>query len=247
MKRIIKIGVMVSGSGSNLQAIMNACDAGKINGSVVVVGSDNSNAYGLTRARNRGIETFTVDYREHRKRYMLHGTSYLPADYSCDDYFCKGGDIRREWKTAAEREMLDKLAGYGIDLLVLAGFMKILTPYFIDRWNTVDGKWQWRIMNIHPALLPAFPGTRGYEDTFDYGCKIGGCTIHFVDYGKDTGPIIGQSAYQILAKNTLEEIEKKGLKLEHELYSVCIQYFALGWLRVVENDKKRKIVVIEPQ
>jgi phosphoribosylglycinamide formyltransferase-1 len=124
----------------------------------------------------------------------------------------------------AERRLLDHIESYDMDLLVLAGFMRVLTPYFIDRINTKDKGC--RIMNIHPALLPAFPGTDGYGDTFRYGCKIGGCTVHFVDYGEDTGPIIGQKAFEIADGDTLEDVKKKGLKKEWELYPACIQKFA---------------------
>ncbi len=102
--------------------------------------------------------------------------------------------------------------------------MHTLTPYFIDRINIDPDKK--RIMNIHPALLPAFPGTDGYGDTFRYGCKVGGCTVHYIDYGEDTGPIIGQRAYQIEDDDTLESIKKKGLALEWQLYPACIQKFA---------------------
>ncbi|MBF0235511.1 MAG: hypothetical protein HQK65_21120, partial [Desulfamplus sp.] len=84
------------------------------------------------------------------------------------------------------------------------------------------------IMNIHPALLPSFPGTDGYGDTFRYGCKVGGCTVHYIDYGEDTGPIIGQRAFVIEDNDTLEDVKKKGLALEWELYPLCIQKFALG-------------------
>ena len=110
--------------------------------------------------------------------------------------------------------------------------MRNLTPYFIDRVNTE--RCRPRIMNIHPALLPAFAGNDGYGDTFRYGCKVGGCTVHFIDYGEDTGPIIGQRAFQIEPEDTLDTIRKKGLKLEWELYPACIQLFALGRLHTVK-------------
>ena len=127
-------------------------------------------------------------------------------------------------RAIAEKKLLDFILAYDIDLLVLAGFMRTLSPYFIDRMNTVPGKW--KIMNIHPALLPSFPGTDGYGDTFRHGCKVGGCTVHFIDYGEDTGPIIGQRAFQITDEDTLESVKKKGLALEWELYPECIQKFA---------------------
>ncbi|MBU2429698.1 MAG: phosphoribosylglycinamide formyltransferase, partial [Proteobacteria bacterium] len=127
-------------------------------------------------------------------------------------------------RAIAEKKLLDHIRSYDMDLLVLAGFMRVLTPYFIDRINTVPGKY--KIMNIHPALLPAFPGTDGYGDTFAYGCKIGGCTVHYVDYGEDTGPIIGQKAFEINDTDTLEDVRKKGLEKEWQLYPECIQKFA---------------------
>lgn len=126
-------------------------------------------------------------------------------------------------RAIAEKALLDKILSYEMDLLVLAGFMRVFTPYFIDRINT--GK-KHRIMNIHPALLPAFPGTDGYGDTFKYGCKIGGCTVHFIDYGEDTGPIVGQKAFEILDTDTLDDVKKKGLAKEWELYPACIQKYA---------------------
>ena len=116
------------------------------------------------------------------------------------------------------------MLAYDMDLLVLAGFMRVFTPYLIDRINTEPG--QYKIMNIHPALLPSFPGTDGYGDTFRYGCKIGGCTVHYIDYGEDTGPIIGQKAFEIQDSDTLDDIKRKGLEKEWELYPQCIQKFA---------------------
>jgi phosphoribosylglycinamide formyltransferase-1 len=89
-------------------------------------------------------------------------------------------------------------------------------------------------MNIHPSLLPAFAGLDGYGDTFRYGCKVGGCTVHFIDYGEDSGPIIGQRAFQIEPRDTIDSIRGKGLKLEWELYSECIQLFAVGRIKVVK-------------
>jgi len=107
--------------------------------------------------------------------------------------------------------------------------MRTLTPYFIDRVNPVLGPP--RIMNIHPSLLPAFPGTDGYGDTYRFGCKVAGCTVHFIDYGEDTGPIIGQMAFPIDSDDTLESVRAKGLKLEWKLYPECINLFAQGRLK----------------
>ena len=112
--------------------------------------------------------------------------------------------------------------------------MRTFTPYFIDRINT-DPHMP-RIMNIHPALLPAFPGVDGYGDTYRYGSKVGGCTVHFIDYGEDTGPLLGQRAFQIEPRDTLEAIRQKGLALEWELYPECIQLFAEGRVKVVNRE-----------
>ena len=111
--------------------------------------------------------------------------------------------------------------------------MRNLTPYFIDRVNTNPE--QPRIMNVHPALLPAFPGVDGYGDTFRYGCKVGGCTVHFIDYGEDSGPIIGQKCFAIEPADTLETIREKGLKREWELYPEAIQLYAENRLKVLEK------------
>ena len=134
-------------------------------------------------------------------------------------------------RAVAEARLLQEMAPFDVDLLVLAGFMRNLTPYFIDRFNT--DPLNPRIMNIHPALLPAFPGVDGYGDTFRYGCKVGGCTVHFIDYGEDSGPIIGQKCFSIQEDDTLDTIRKKGLELEWQLYPECIQLFAEGCLVLV--------------
>ncbi len=111
--------------------------------------------------------------------------------------------------------------------------MRTLTPYFIDRVNTASGKP--RIMNIHPALLPAFPGVDGYGDTYRHGCKVAGCTVHFIDYGEDTGPIIGQRSFPIDPGDTIETVRKKGLQLEWQLFPECIQLYARDRLVIVEQ------------
>jgi phosphoribosylglycinamide formyltransferase 1 len=245
----IRIGVLVSGSGSNLQAIMDACERGTVNGNVVVVGADNETAYGLVRAQRKGIPTFLLDYRE-IKRDWRAGKFITPADYDHQDtvrkvgsdFFSKMGAEYFAAKAATENILLSQLNKFKLDLLCLAGFMQILTPYFIDRFNA-NSKLL-RIMNIHPAILPSFPGTDGYGDTYRHGCKVGGCTVHFVDYGEDTGPIIGQRAYSIEPHDTLETIKAKGLALEWELYPERIQLFAEGRLLVTINETGRKIVEI---
>ncbi len=232
----INIGTMISGGGTNLQAIIDACAKNQIDATIAFTGSDNPDAKGLKRARKAGIDTFVVDYASIISSCRQNGSDeVLPDDFNLDDIFAKqklvGGSALSE-KTAfflksravAEKQLLDIILDYDIDLLVLAGFMRVMTPYFIDRMNTTPG--QYRIMNIHPALLPAFPGTDGYGDTFRYGCRIGGCTVHFIDYGEDTGPIIGQKAFAIDDDDTLDDVKRKGLELEWALFPACIQKYA---------------------
>lgn len=246
MPEPIRIGALVSGSGTNLQAIIDACRNGAINGRMVFVGSDKREAGGLIRAEQNDIPTFVVDYKKiGRESIENPGQIVPPTDFDLDDVLVKrkffsdqdDPDRIRSFLThraAAEARLLEAMDVYPFDLLVLAGFMRVLTPYFIDRIN--PDRDHPRIMNIHPALLPAFAGVDGYGDTFRYGCKVGGCTVHFIDYGEDTGPIIGQRAFQILPDDTLDSIRQKGLKLEWELYPACIQLFAQRRIKIIRKE-----------
>ena len=263
MGRNIRIGALISGGGTNLQAVIDACRRGKINGRMVYVGSDSPDAGGLVRARQENIPTFVVDYKSIlRKTRAEPEKAKLPDDFDFNDLLAKQNffgyhdDPARVnffliSRAMAEARLLKAMEPRPFDLLILAGFMRNLSPYFIDRVNIERDRP--RIMNIHPALLPAFAGIDGYGDTFRYGCKVGGCTVHFVDYGEDTGPIIGQRAFQIQPQDTIDSIRQKGLKLEWELYPACIQLFAQGRIKVVPKDFElgkgrkvmRRIVVIE--
>lgn len=263
MKKKIKIGALVSGGGSNLQAIIDACESGIINGEMAFVGTDNPIASGLKRARQHNIPTFVVDYNEIIDEFKNNPREFkAPDDFDPEEALARqtlfhGGHDQQKinafliTRAAAESRLLRQMAAFPWDLLVLAGFMRKLSPYIID---CVDkDPTQPRIMNIHPALLPAFPGTDGYGDTLRYGCKVGGCTVHFVDYGEDSGPIIGQRTFAIEAQDTLESIKSKGLQLEWELYPACIQLFAEDRLKVKEEicpasgggTLKRRVVIIK--
>jgi phosphoribosylglycinamide formyltransferase-1 len=235
----INMGTLISGGGTNLQAIIDACDGGHIDAMIVFTGSDVPDVKGLERAQKANIETFVVDYAKIIRSLKSKGISDsdLPDDFDVEEIKTKQKltgtgqseeqiDFFLKSRAIAEKQLLDIILSYKIDLLVLAGFMRVLTPYFIDRINTEPGRY--KIMNIHPALLPSFPGTDGYGDTFRYGCKIGGCTVHFIDYGEDTGPIIGQKAFEISDSDTLDDVKKNGLAKEWELYPACIQKFAQG-------------------
>jgi phosphoribosylglycinamide formyltransferase-1 len=255
MKTDLRIGALISGGGTNLQAVIDACENKRVGGRVVFVGSDNPRAKGLERARRHGIAAFVVDYGAILQAYRRAPTAAaLPKDFDFQDTHAKcrlfpaGTDPQRvrrflETRALAEAALIEAMAPYPYDLLILAGFMRTLTPYFIDRVNT-DRDLP-RIMNIHPALLPSFPGVDGYGDTFHYGCKVGGCTVHFIDYGEDTGPIIGQRAFPIEPGDTLETVKQNGLKEEWKLYPHCIELYAQGKLKVVEGERRR-IVAIAP-
>jgi len=245
MAENIRVGALISGGGTNLQAILDACESGKIDATMGFVGSDNPDAYGLKRAQNHRIPTFVVDYKPIIRDVRKDPRSVLlPDDFSFDDIVQKQSlydkqsnseKVRNFFisRAIAESALLENMNSFSVDLLVLAGFMRNLTPYFVDRINT-DSSCP-RIMNIHPALLPSFPGIDGYGDTFRYGCKAGGCTVHFIDYGEDSGPIIGQRTFQIEPEDTLDSIKKKGLALEWELYPECIQLYAENRLKTVKK------------
>lgn len=245
MEKKIRIGALISGGGTNLQAVIDSCESGQINGSIVFVGTDNPEAKGLKRAKTHGISSFVVDYASIIKAYRTSPEKVnMPSDFDFPDIrqkqsvFSEKDDPERiksflYTRAAAEAGLLKKMADYPFDLLILAGFMRNLTPYFIDRINTNPEKP--RIMNIHPALLPSFPGVDGYGDTFRYGCKVGGCTVHFIDYGEDSGPIIGQKAFKITNKDTLDSIKEKGLELEWELFPECIRLFSEDRLKIVKK------------
>lgn len=243
MENKLRIGAMISGGGTNLQAIIDACEAGEISGEMQFVGTDNPQAAGLRRAERQDIPSFVVDYGAIIRQYgEAPETLTPPPDFDIDEMWLKQSlfepdapaDMVEKFITTraiAEAQLLEKMASYSVDLLVLAGFMRNLTPYFIDRFNVDPDRP--RIMNIHPALLPSFPGVDGYGDTYRYGCKVGGCTVHFIDYGEDSGPIIGQKSFPITDEDTLDTIKKKGLALEWQLYPACIQLFAEDRLQTV--------------
>ena len=257
MEEKIRTGIMISGTGTNMKAIVNDCKAGKVDAEVVFVGADNPDAEGLAWAKKQGIPIFVVNYQEIKMQVIdviycdmpggglvktIHKKSIYVHSWYDNDEARQLSHIR--CKVAAERELMRKVTGYSIDLLALAGFMQVCTSNLIDVMNM--GYDVPRIMNIHPALLPAFPGTDGYGDTFNYGCKVGGCTVHFVDYGEDTGPIIGQKVYEINPGDTVDSIKEKGLKLEWELFPECIQLFAEDRLRieqVIQSDGTMQKVV----
>jgi phosphoribosylglycinamide formyltransferase-1 len=198
-----KIAVLISGGGTNLQSIIDSVESGFLDLEIAVVISNKGDAYGLTRASNHGIPTEVIEH----------------VDFANREEF--------------ERKLIEALEGYGVDLVVLAGFMRVLTPLFVSHFHH-------RIMNIHPALLPSFPGTHGQEQAFNYGVRFSGCTIHFVDEGTDTGPIILQSVVPVLPDDTVDTLAARILKEEHRLYPESLRLWSLGRLRI----EGRKVVII---
>jgi phosphoribosylglycinamide formyltransferase-1 len=195
MKRRLKLGVLASGRGSNLQAIIDACETGQIDAVVALVISDVAEAYALERTRQYGIEAAFIDPSLHR--------------------------TREEFDAA----VLDLLRKHEVELVCLAGYMRLLSPFFIKAYKH-------RIMNIHPALLPAFPGLHAQRKALQHGVKLSGCTVHFVDEGVDTGPIIIQATVPILNDDTEEGLSARILEYEHQVYPRAIQLFAEGRLEI---------------
>jgi phosphoribosylglycinamide formyltransferase-1 len=179
-----KLGVLISGSGTNLQAILDNCASGKLNAEVSVVISDKENAYGLERARNSGVETRHIPWRKKDKE---------------------------GWESDAVME----LKKYNVDLVCLAGFMRIVGTTLLEAFPG-------RILNIHPALLPSFPGLHGQKQAFDWGVKITGCTVHFVTPDLDMGPVIVQKAVRVLEDDTEDTLAARILEQEHIAYSEAI-------------------------
>ena len=201
-KVMINIGVLASGRGTNLQAIIEAIEDGKIAAEIKVVMSDHPKACALKRAQQYLIDTRCIDFKEFKNR---------------EDY---------------DKEIIKTLKEKKIDLVVLAGYMRILSPYFIRAYQN-------KIMNIHPALLPSFPGLHAQKQAIGNGVKISGCTVHFVDEGVDSGPIILQKAVEVSDDDTEESLTEKILKEEHQIYPQAIQLFSQGRLII----KGRKIFI----
>jgi len=189
------IAVLVSGSGSNLQAIIDASGRGEIPCQVGVVVSNTPDAYGLVRARNHGIPTDVVDHRSFESR------------------------------EAFDARLVEVIRSSGAELVCLAGFMRVVTPVFLRAFPH-------RILNIHPALLPSFPGTHGPRQALQYGVRFSGCTVHFLDEGVDTGPVIVQAVVPVYEDDTEETLAARILKEEHRIYPMAIRLFFEGRLEL---------------
>lgn len=195
----VRIGVLASGRGSNLQAIIDAIEAGKLDARIVLVLSNKKDAAALERARKHGL-----------------------ADVFLDPKPFAGQPDSRE---AYDRAVLDVLRKHDVELVLLAGYMKIVTPVLVKAYEN-------RMMNIHPSLLPSFPGLDAQKQALDHGVKLSGCTVHFVTDGVDEGPIIIQAAVPILEGDTPEALAARILVEEHKIYPKAVQLYAEGRLSV---------------
>jgi phosphoribosylglycinamide formyltransferase-1 len=246
----LRIAVLISGSGTNLQAMLDRVEAGSLAVQIVVVASDRPDVLGLMRAQEAGVPAHIVNYQGHLKSDpTLSMGKVFPLDLEELDRkqrILRHPDREQRLRrlaslVLAEQELIDVLNRYQPDYICLAGFMRLLSPYFLNHFN---GPSEYRVVNIHPALLPAFPGEHGYEDTFAYGCKWGGITVHFVDEGEDSGPIIAQAVYPIWAGDDVEKIRRRGLGLEYEIYPQCIKWLAAGQVVLRRGVGDRGQVVI---
>ena len=189
-----RIGILLSGRGSNFEAIARQIDDGKLSAEIAVVVSNVESAPGLQRARERGLNVF----------------------------FASSKGLSRE---AFDRQVIHVLEEKRVDLVCLAGFMRLLSPSFIQAFRN-------RILNIHPSLLPAFPGLDAQRQALEYGVKVSGCTVHFVDEGLDSGPIVLQAVVPVLDGDTEESLSARILEQEHQIYPKAIQYVLDGQIRI---------------
>ncbi len=193
---VLKIGVLASGGGSNLQAILDAIDAGTIRGAeVAVVVSDKKDAFALERARKKGIDAVYIEPSDHKSR---------------EDF---------------DAAMAKELSKKGVGLVLLAGYMRIVTPKFLKILPC-------KVMNIHPALLPSFAGLHAQKQALEYGVKVSGCTVHFVDSEVDHGPIIAQQQVPVLEGDTEQTLSARILGQEHIIYPQAVKLFVEGKLKL---------------
>jgi phosphoribosylglycinamide formyltransferase-1 len=191
----MNIAVLCSGSGTNLQAIIDSVKNGSIKAKIALVLSDRKDAFALERAKKAGIETVVLDSKGYKTR---------------EDF---------------DKEVVKNLKKRDVSLVVLAGFMRLLSPYLIKEYSN-------RIINVHPALLPSFKGTHGIKDALDYGAKVTGVTVHFVDEHLDNGPIILQECVAVKEGDTEETLLERVHKVEHKIYPEAVRLFVEGKLKI---------------
>lgn len=203
----LRLAILVSGRGSNMNAILDAIDEKKLDAEVAVVFSNNADALALRNAEKRGIKTASLSHKG------------IPREHH-------------------ERQVLQILQSCGhIDYVILAGYMRILSLNFLHAFKD-ESKDIYRVINIHPSLLPAFPGAHGYEDAFDYGVRVAGITVHLVDEKVDHGPILAQVTFPRLDDDDIETFKTRGLALEHQLFPAVLQDIAKNGIRILSSKRK---------
>lgn len=205
----MELGVLISGSGTNFQAMIDAIDAGSLDAHIALVISSRPDAYGLKRAADAGIQTMALS-REVYERDALQ----------------------------ANRIIATELEQAGCGYVAMAGYMRMVLAPLLDAFPD-------RVVNIHPALLPSFPGAHGIRDTFEAGVKWGGVTVHLADADYDQGPIIAQQPVQIFEDDTIERYEQRIHEVEHRLYPAALQLIAQGRVHVVSNLAGRRVVHVD--
>lgn len=193
-----RLAVLLSGRGSNFEALADACSQGELPARIVLVASDAPTAHGLDKARARGISS------------MVIGAGVMAT------------------RAEREAELVEALEAARVDLICLAGYMRVLSPAFVARYP-------FRILNVHPSLLPAFPGLGAQEQAVRYGVRVSGATVHFVDSGTDTGPIVGQTAVPVLEGDDADALAARTLPVEHALYVSCLRRLLAGGWRVEDR------------
>lgn len=195
MEKKLGIGVLVSGSGSNLQSIIDHIEKGLLDAEIKVVISNNPDAYAIERAKKHQLKTIIINHSSFDSR------------------------------EAFDQAVVDVLKENGVSLVIMAGFMRLLSSVFLSAFPL-------RIMNIHPALLPSFPGIHAQDKALRYGVKFTGCTVHFADENADSGPIIIQSIVPVYDDDTEETLSARILREEHKIYPQAIQYYAEGKIEI---------------
>jgi phosphoribosylglycinamide formyltransferase-1 len=205
----LRLGVLVSGSGSNLQAILDAIATGTLDAEVCLVVSNKAGVRALDRARDAGVRAIVLSHKDFTSR------------------------------EAYDEQLVACLREAKVEWIALAGFMRILTPVFLSAFPN-------RVVNIHPSLLPAFPGTDAQKQAFDYGVKVAGCTVHFVDGGVDSGPIILQNAVPVLDNDTAESLRLRILDAEHVAFVEGLRRIAAGRISLGTTESGRlKVITTE--
>ena len=194
----LKVGVLISGSGTNLQALIDDCDRKDAESEIVLVLSNRSEAFGLTRAERAGLPHRVIDHEAYDSR------------------------------EAVEQALTEALEASGVELVCLAGFMRVLTTDFVERWRD-------RLINIHPSLLPAFKGLDTHARAIEAGVRFAGCTVHFVRPDVDSGPIIVQAAVPVLPEDTAESLAARVLREEHRCLPLAVRLIAQGFVSVVDE------------